>query len=377
MYLSIKKLIQKKIIIISLFFLFVLQNIIAKVEENPALTVYKVDKTWVMLDEQGKELFSTNKFLDIEKYSNGMLGAYIIENGYLSSVYFNNSGKIQIKSPTNLPFEFIDGLALVIQVNDTNEKDVKFGYINTKGKLIVPVQYLDVLPFSDSLAYIMNFDERGYINTTGKIVIPMKKGYAGYGFAEGLSAVSCSDRALFGFIDKKGNLVMDYQFEEVGRFSEGLCKVYKNGFFGYINTKGIFVINPRFYEVTDFKEGRAFASRFNFDKNIHEWALIDKDGVFLTLYEFNDKKNFSEGLASVKQDSLWKYIKLDASNNSTNLYKFAGSFKNGKAFVVTQDDEKLFINKAEEIILKLPKDSKIVLDCRTNERYEIEQLKIK
>lgn len=362
---------KKYLNIFFIIFCFVSNSLLSKPIQKNALAVYKSEKEWVVLNENGQKLYSTDKFLDIEQYSYGTLGAYIKENGYVSSVYFNNSGKIQLKSPTNLPFEFINGLALVIQVNDTNPKDAKFGFINTKGKMVVPVKYLDVLPFSDSLAYIMNFDERGYINTKGKFVIRLKKGYAGYGFSEGLSAISSTELSRFGFIDKKGKLVIDYKFEEVGKFSEGLCKVYKDGFFGYINKKGIIVINPRFDEATEFIEGRAFVSIFNFDKNIHEWAIINKDGTLLTLYQFEDKKYFSEGLAAVKKAGVWKYINTEGKDNTNKTYKFAGSFKNGKALVVTEDDKKFFINKNEEKILELPDNCQVILDCRTNERFDI------
>lgn len=362
---------KKYLNIFLIIFCFVSNSLLSKTIQKNALAVYKSGKEWVVLNENGQKMYSTDKFLDIEQYSYGTLGAYIKENGYVSSVYFNNSGKIQLKSPTNLPFEFINGLALVIQVNDTNPKDAKFGFINTKGKMVVPVKYLDVLPFSDSLAYIMNFDERGYINTKGKFVIRLKKGYAGYGFSEGLSAISSTELSRFGFIDKKGKLVIDYKFEEVGKFSEGLCKVYKDGFFGYINKKGIIVINPRFDEATEFIEGRAFVSIFNFDKNIHEWAIINKDGTLLTLYQFEDKKYFSEGLAAVKKAGVWKYINTEGKDNTNKTYKFAGSFKNGKALVVTEDDKNFFINKNEEKILELPDNCQVILDCRTNERFDI------
>lgn len=364
-----KKIIFSLIFTLSFYLCFAANN---SIDSRTALAMYKVGNTWYLIDENGKELFSSNKILDIEQYNENLLGAYVIERGYVSSVYFNNAGKIKLKSPTNLPFNFQDGLALVMQINDTNNKDVKFGFINKSGKLVVPIKYLDVIPFSCGLAYIMNFDERGYINTKGKFVIPMQKGFAGYGFSENLSPISDADKALFGFIDTVGNLVIDYQFDEVGQFSEGLCKAYKRGNFGYINTKGIFVISPQFDEATEFQENRAFVSVFNFEKDAHQWGIIDKDGRHITPYIFDGYKRYSEKIAAVQSGDYWKYIKYDGSDLSNKQYKFAGSFKNSKAFVVNTNDTKMFINTEGETIFEIPKNAEIVLDCRNNERYETE-----
>ena len=68
---------------------------------------------------------------------------------------------------------------------------------------------------------------------------------------------------------------------------------------------------------------------------------------------------------------MWKYINTEGKDNTNKTYKFAGSFKNGKALVVTEDDKKFFINKNEEKILELPDNCQVILDCRTNERFDI------
>jgi len=61
----------------------------------------------------------------------------------------------------------------------------------------------------------------------------------------------------WGFEDNKGTIVIETQFDEVQRFSEGLAPVKIYGHWGYIDETGIFVINPTFTAAGDFKNGLA------------------------------------------------------------------------------------------------------------------------
>ena len=69
-------------------------------------------------------------------------------------------------------FSFSDGLCLI-------QKDHKYGYINKKGKVIIPVIFEEAKPFSEGLAAVLGRDSNnrlrwGFIDKTGKLVIPYK-----------------------------------------------------------------------------------------------------------------------------------------------------------------------------------------------------------
>ena len=57
-----------------------------------------------------------------------------------------------------------------------------------------------------------------------------------------------------GFIDKKGNYVINPRFDDVGFFSDGLCGVKIGDKWGFIDKKGNYVINPRFDDVGFFSD---------------------------------------------------------------------------------------------------------------------------
>lgn len=353
---------------ISFVLIFALHLYLANCKDITA--AYKINNFWVAVDSAGNTLYESRKILDVEKYSEGLLGAYIFDNSKPASVYFDAAGKIAVKSPSAIPYEFRNGRALVIELLDPRGKESKFGFINKKGKVVIPIEYLDVVPFYDNLAYVMNFDRRGIIDTNGNFVIPMDSGFVAYhGYANDLIVVSSIEAYKMGLMNKSGEMVTDYIFDELGRFSEGLCKAYKD-YFGYINSKGIYVIEPKFDEAKEFRESRAFVAEYNRDTDKYKWAIIDTDGVFISTFMFDEPKYFSEGLAAVKQENIWKYVDNSGKIVIDDNFTFAGTFKNGLAFVISLDGRKYFINKNGERVFELPQNADIVLDCRTNERFE-------
>ncbi|WP_164108019.1 MULTISPECIES: WG repeat-containing protein [Sphingobacterium] len=127
--------------------------------------------------------------------------------------------------------------------------------INTKGEELFRVVNYDNGPdyVSNGLFRIEN--EKGLIgfaDMDGNVVIPPKFKWVDP-FHEELSAV-CIDcesekhenpkiftkllKGAFGFIDKKGNIVIEPQFDLVSYFKNGRCKVWKNGREYYIDKKG-------------------------------------------------------------------------------------------------------------------------------------------
>ena len=83
-----------------------------------------------------------------------------------------------------------------------------------------------------------------------------------------------------GFIDRKGSLVIDYQFQSTQGFYEGLAAVKKKEKWGFINTRGIEVIPFRYDNVVAFPDD-PMASGFSGGK-----AKVKLDGFEF----FIDKK---------------------------------------------------------------------------------------
>ncbi|MFD2720640.1 WG repeat-containing protein [Hymenobacter monticola] len=152
--------------------------------------------------------------------------------------YIDTSGKEVIILEGMGYDDFAEGVALA-RIKD------RPCYLDRKGKprIIPEREDLTYFSFSDGMAQavIAGVDHRaGFIDTTGKVVIPIK--YAQIrDFKEGLAAYQ--DKGIWGFINKKGVVSISPQFEQVeyGGFKNGLCKVMRAHQWGYINHTGKFV----------------------------------------------------------------------------------------------------------------------------------------
>ena len=61
-----------------------------------------------------------------------------------------------------------------------------------------------------------------------------------WSFNEGFAAVQKDGK--WGYINTKGEQIIECKFDDVGYFNEGFAPVQKDGKYGYINTKGYSVI---------------------------------------------------------------------------------------------------------------------------------------
>ena len=100
--------------------------------------------------------------------------------------------------------------------------------------------YDKVYAFFFGRAVVMKSGKYGYVDTNGKLVIPLQYQDA-YDFrTEGLALVK--KNGLFGFIDKNGNVVIDFYYEKANSFVNGKAYVYYEGSgWYYIDRNGEFV----------------------------------------------------------------------------------------------------------------------------------------
>lgn len=135
-------------------------------------------------------------------------------------------------------------------------------------------------------------------------------------FKEDLSSVKSKDKK-WGFIDRSGKIVITFEYEDAGNFSEGLAPVKKEGKWGYISRTGEVKIPFEFDEASDFSEEYAVVSKNG------EAGFIDKNGVSPTGFVFDSAKPFRFGVAVVKNgdenhliNKKWKTIYVSKSSIS-------------------------------------------------------------
>ena len=163
----------------------------------------------------------------------------------------------------------------------------------------------------------------GYINKRGEMVINPQFDDAGR-FSEGLACVKVG--AKWGYINKSGDYVVTPRFNNLfgNAFSEGLARVKVGRKWGYINKSGEYIVTPQLYRARSFSDGLAQVSIPG------KSGYINKRGRVVIPFQFNKVTNFSEGLAAAwigdRLPGKWGYI------NKSGIYVIAPQFGNARNF---------------------------------------------
>ncbi|MFT6148386.1 MAG: hypothetical protein ACJAUH_001067 [Saprospiraceae bacterium] len=202
--------------------------------------------------------------------------------------YIDKKGTYVIEAKFDVAFPFIEGYAVVAM-------NQKYGYINLQGVFLIQPKFYRANYFQNGLAKVIIQDEKsgdkreGFINKKGKYIVPPSfcVGCA-KDFSEGLAAVT-SDGKKWGFINTNGKIVIAAQFEKATIFKEGLAKVKFNGKYGFIDKSGNWIIKPKYDNVSNFNNGIASI----YQKN-ERMGYIDKHEKYIWRAKKPKKKEMEE-----------------------------------------------------------------------------------
>lgn len=219
-------------------------------------------------------------------------------NRYFFRYTFRN-GLLRIwKDVTEGPYAFIDRQGNVVidflkynRVGDfwngfaAVEYGGLWGTINTKGEEVIKPAY-DYLSsyFQDGLIKVIIDGKVGFIDTLGKIIIPIEFESAEYP-NDGLIAVKKNGK--HGYLNYNGNVAINFIYDYAQPFVNGLAKVKMNNKEGYINRQGEFIVGPEdtlskiYYhgKLTSVRRGRYWAFA-DYKGNIIDTLLSDKPFSF-------------------------------------------------------------------------------------------------
>jgi hypothetical protein len=151
---------------------------------------YPEDGYYSFIDTAGKPV-GTNVWEYAGTYSEGYADIGLRgKRGYI-----NQQGDVVISPAYDFVYPFIGGYAVVYQGPmqlGTIPDNGKYGMIDTAGKLICPIQWDDVTPFSEGMAIVIENDKWGFIDTSGKLVIDTMYQSADR-FHQGLAVVQLSE----------------------------------------------------------------------------------------------------------------------------------------------------------------------------------------
>jgi hypothetical protein len=239
------------------------------------------------IDKSG-ELAIPCSFSNASRFQEGVATA-ISDSGLYGAI--DTKGNWVISPFYKRMSRFYDGVAAFTK----NGK--KWGLMDKKGRVLLTAIYTidtKTFAFNDGLAAIALDNKQGFVNTDGKIIVPLEYDMV-QNFSEGLAAASKGGIVTssgeiktvdggWGFIDKTGKTVIEHQFQSVMPFSEGMAAARKDNLWGFIDKEGNWIIQPAYKETPGpFMNGLArITERSTRNKNDSpKIGYIDKTGKLL------------------------------------------------------------------------------------------------
>ncbi|KDR96406.1 WG containing repeat-containing protein [Peptoclostridium litorale DSM 5388] len=243
-------------------------------------------------------------------------------------------------------------------------------YADDDAAKIVEITSNDSINNENSLYLIKRAVKCGYINNKGEIVIQPQFEEA-YDFSEGSAIIFDKTSRRYAYIDNTGKQITEFKFADAMDFSDGMALVSvmegDQKKWGYINRSGEMVIKldkPFGGYLHSFSEGLAAVpvSVGEGNKMETKYGFIDKQGNMVIEAKYAFAAKFTEGLAPVRMDTYGKYRYINKQGETVIEDKFniAYDFSEGIAKVAVMESGLFkygYINKQGETIIE-PKYSK-------------------
>ena len=196
----------------------------------------------------------------------------VLQNGKWG--YINQKGKVII------PFSF-DQAGLFKHNRAIVTKDKLFGVINEKGKYIVAPAFDFISDFDCVPSLAIRGKEKYMLFPDGKEMSYQSKGIISVAYCHENLMFFRGTTNLWGLLDSTGSIIVQPSYEEVRVFREHLASVKKNGKWGYINSAGKPVVPCMYRAVEDY-----FFNGLSAVQSDSGWFVIDSTGRRISDFPF-------------------------------------------------------------------------------------------
>lgn len=212
-----------------------------------------------------------------------------------------------------------------------------WGFMDKEGKIIIDCKFYNVDRFSEGYACVEVYDKKlkclktGVINKKGDFVIPPRFDgkWKNYYFKDGYIP-------LFKYINiqvnvngeiikrrvRRASLIeiggqpiegLGWQYDDIGFFYDGMARCEKDDKYGFISRKGKLIVSLEYDDAYAFSNGYAVVGK-EIDGKM-KYGYINTDGILIVPLIYDDVSNFENGIALIKQGE--KIGLIDVYGNSS------------------------------------------------------------
>lgn len=349
------------------------------IDDRGKLVRVPEDDGWVLITKKGKELrcFSDEDFIISDNFVNGYVcalkenkwGIIDINANYITPLEYDSKSKcdemIQNLPPIDFERVLDDCLLEPIQLQDEygrryyglkniETQEIHHFFKTFDQPFVLHYGLKSIVVSKYGIGVEGRNQKFGFINKRGEFVIdPIYK--SAQDFERGPNTIVKADNGLYGKINILGDYLINPEYECLFSpfyFHESLMPAQRNKKWGFVDDRGNCIIDFQFKNVYSFKNGYAPVKNFN-----NKWGYIDRNGKITIPFEY-DEGNYFEKLengrilALVKQKGRYSFIDKKGKP-LTKRYIQATEFEYGYAVVskIANYNEKWgIINENEETI---------------------------
>ncbi|HUH74993.1 MAG TPA: WG repeat-containing protein [Chitinophagales bacterium] len=281
--------------------------------------IYGVQPTYFIVDV-AKSNHQRLLYDEVGDISNGFIA--VKKDGLYG--YVNIDGK-EIFPPTNSSVAVPTHQNLVIQ-KTLLDNFISYDFSkNIQFSLAPGVKFLG--PYSESRAKVLDAMGRmGFIDDKGQVVVECK--YSMLGDYKNGRAIFQKINGMFGYLDDKGEEVIPAIYQFVSDFDvSGFAVVVKDQLFGFINRLGNVVIPFQYEKVYSFKNGIASVQKNG------KVGYINMNNKAIVPFSFDEAYESVNDLALVRMGTYWGYVSPKGKVIIPWQYEAAQAFSEGKAWV--------------------------------------------
>lgn len=271
---------------------------------------------------------TNRKFYMINKY-----GKFGLTQSFSNSIY---PAYDHIQFADSLIYAFSD-----VKVENNKVVSAKISLFDLKLNSLSKYKYESVKAFSENMAFVKRDGKVGFINRKGEEVIQPVYDDAGM-FLSGL--VSVLKDGKVGVLNKKGEVIIPFEYENIGGFFDGLACYNQNGKFGIMDSTGKKVTEATFEGLGDVSEGML---AFIKDKKI---GFINTKGEIVIQPQFDFANPFYEGLAMVALENKVGFI--DKQGNFVIPCKYENSDNFQEGYTIAAENGKFYLIDKKGTVIK-------------------------
>lgn len=293
--------------------------------------------------------------------------------------YIDQTGE-KITTAYDWLYEFNDGLARFFKNN-------QYGYIDTKGQEIIPAKYQNGADFHQGLAVVSQNQQYGLIDKNGNTILDFKYTQLDYLAPNTYRAKTATSDII---IDQNGNQLSDYPNYKNPQWVSGEREKGTQIFWVLAENKQFFidqkqqVLTPKYDHLrpvgqnlaialkrdigkkalirTDGTQVTDFKYQFKPDSEFHQgyiqvqlsnnrYTFLSENGTQLP-QDYQDLRDFSEGLAAVQNKGLWGFINTRGDMVIQPQFTMVNPFANAVTWGKTKDGKWVLIGKTGKVLIQ-------------------------